>query len=248
MRAIRCAASARRNTRQPLERTKEGEGHLCHRTPRRPRLAKHIPQPRDARPRRSRRPRRALPAAGLAIVPSFVRRRPRAIDLGPIDAFPEGEFTAVTFLTDPAAGEISRRAAYVRNNGLLGTEPSFTIMSSRCTHVGCPTQPNGPLFRDEGRADRRRERSCRRGRPASAVPATAASSTRRETEPPARTARARPVRVLDPQRPALPRPPLQRRPRRRRRRRGADPRVRAPGRRATGQRARVVALPARPAS
>ena len=87
-----------------------------------------------------------LPAAGLAIIPSFVRRRTRAIDLGPINAFPEGEFTAVTFLSDPAAGEISRRAAYIRNNGLLGTEPSFTIMSSRCTHVGCPTQPNGPLF------------------------------------------------------------------------------------------------------
>jgi len=92
-----------------------------------------------------------LPAAGLAIVPSFVRRRTRAIDLGPVSAFPEGEFTAVTFLTDPAAGEISRRAAYVRYNGLLGTEPSFTIMSSRCTHVGCPTQPNGPLFESRRR-------------------------------------------------------------------------------------------------
>jgi hypothetical protein len=32
----------------------------------------------------------------------------------------------VTFLSDPEAGEISRRAAYVRYNGLLGTEPSFT--------------------------------------------------------------------------------------------------------------------------
>jgi Rieske Fe-S protein len=92
-----------------------------------------------------------LPAAGLAIVPSFVRKRTRPIDLGPITAFPEGEYTAVTFLTDPAAGEISRRAAYVRNNGLLGTEPSFTIMSSRCTHVGCPTQPNGPLFTNRKR-------------------------------------------------------------------------------------------------
>ena len=61
----------------------------------------------------------------------------------------------MTFLSDPAAGEISRRAAYIRNNGLLGTEPSFTIMSSRCTHVGCPTQPNGPLFpnRQRGSGD-----------------------------------------------------------------------------------------------
>jgi menaquinol-cytochrome c reductase iron-sulfur subunit len=95
----------------------------------------------------------ALPAAGFALVPSFVRRRTPSIDLGPISAFPEGEFTAVTFFSDPAAGEISRRAAYVRYNGLLGSEPSFTIMSSRCTHVGCPTQPNGPLFRDRARAE-----------------------------------------------------------------------------------------------
>ena len=80
-----------------------------------------------------------------------MRGRTRAIDLGPVSAFPAGEFTAVTFLADPAAGEISRRAAYVRYNGLLGTEPSFTILSSRCTHVGCPTQPNGPVFADRQR-------------------------------------------------------------------------------------------------
>jgi Rieske Fe-S protein len=51
-------------------------------------------------------------------------------------------------------GEVSRRAAYVRNNGLLGDLPSFTIMSSRCTHVGCPTQPNGPLFAAQRKAER----------------------------------------------------------------------------------------------
>ena len=88
----------------------------------------------------------ALPAVGLAVLPSFLGQRRRPIDLGPIGAFPEGQFVLATFLSDPKAGEISRRAAYVRNNGLLGNRPSFTIMSSRCTHVGCPTQPNGPLF------------------------------------------------------------------------------------------------------
>jgi Rieske Fe-S protein len=88
----------------------------------------------------------ALPAAGFTVLPSFFGQRQRAVDLGPIDAFPEGQFVVATFLADPQAGEVSRRAAYVRNNGLLGNLPSFTIMSSRCTHVGCPTQPNGPLF------------------------------------------------------------------------------------------------------
>jgi Rieske Fe-S protein len=86
-----------------------------------------------------------LPAAGVAVLSSFGRRQ-RAIDLGPMGAFPEGQFVVATFLSDPQAGEVSRRAAYVRNNGLLRNVPSFTILSSRCTHVGCPTQPNGPTF------------------------------------------------------------------------------------------------------
>jgi len=88
----------------------------------------------------------ALPAIGAAVLPALGRTKARAIDLGPIGAFPEGKFVIATFLSDPQAGEISRRAAFVRNNGFVGKSPSFTIMSSRCTHVGCPTQPNGPIF------------------------------------------------------------------------------------------------------
>jgi Rieske Fe-S protein len=87
----------------------------------------------------------ALPAAGVAVLSSFGRRQ-RPIDLGPIGTFPKGQFVVATFLSDPQVGEVSRRAAYVRNNGLLGRVPSFTILSSRCTHVGCPTQPNGPIL------------------------------------------------------------------------------------------------------
>jgi Rieske Fe-S protein len=51
-----------------------------------------------------------------------------------------------TYIEDPSEGEISRRTAYVRNNGFLGTKPSFTVMSNRCVHLGCPVQPNGPMF------------------------------------------------------------------------------------------------------
>jgi len=87
-----------------------------------------------------------LPAVGFAVLPSFLGQRQRPVDLGPIGAFPEGQYVIATFLTDPHAGEVSRRAAYIRNNGLLGNVPSFTVISSRCTHVGCPTQPNGPMF------------------------------------------------------------------------------------------------------
>jgi Rieske Fe-S protein len=95
-----------------------------------------------------------LPAAGFALLPSFFAPRHRPVDLGPISAFPEGEFVVTTFLADPQAGEVSRRAAYVRNNGLVGDVPSFTIMSSRCTHVGCPTEPNGPVFAQQRTAER----------------------------------------------------------------------------------------------
>jgi len=96
----------------------------------------------------------ALPTVGFAVLPSFLGQRRPVVDLGPIAAFPEGEFVVATFLADPQAGEVSRRAAYVRNNGLLGTVPSFTIMSSRCTHVGCPTQPNGLVFIQQRKAER----------------------------------------------------------------------------------------------
>ena len=95
-----------------------------------------------------------LPAIGFAVLPSFLGQRRRAVDLGPLGAFPEGQFVVATFLSDPQAGEISRRAAYVRNNGLLGNRPSFTIMSSRCTHVGCPTQPDGPVFAQRHKLER----------------------------------------------------------------------------------------------
>ena len=89
-----------------------------------------------------------LPVAGFAILPSFLGQRRPPVDLGPVAALPEGEFVVATFLADPKIGEVSRRAAYIRNNGLLGPLPSFTIMSSRCT------QPNGPVFLQQRKAER----------------------------------------------------------------------------------------------
>jgi len=91
----------------------------------------------------------ALPAAAFTILPSFLGQRGRSIDIGPIENFPEGQYVVATFLLDPAQNPVSRRSAFVRNNGLLNGVPSFTIMSSRCTHVGCPTQPNGPILTAE---------------------------------------------------------------------------------------------------
>ena len=98
----------------------------------------------------------ALPAVGFTVLPSFLGQREPPVDLGPVSAFPEGQFVIATFLADPQQGEVSRRSAYVRNNGVVGNEPSFTIMSSRCTHVGCPTQPNGLIFTRHGHGERTR--------------------------------------------------------------------------------------------
>jgi Rieske Fe-S protein len=88
----------------------------------------------------------AVPAVGFAIWPAFNHQHVHHIDLGPLDDFPEGKYVIATFMLNPAEGEVSRRTAYVRNNGLAGSAPSFTILSNRCAHLGCPVQPNGPVF------------------------------------------------------------------------------------------------------
>jgi Rieske Fe-S protein len=45
---------------------------------------------------------------------------------------------------------VSRRTAYVRYNGPAENgQPSFTTVFSRCVHLGCPVQPNGPTREDE---------------------------------------------------------------------------------------------------
>jgi Rieske Fe-S protein len=91
-----------------------------------------------------------VPVAGFALLPPFLGQKQHKVDLGPVSTFGIGEWFIATFIVDPAQGEVSRRAAFVRNNGTVTDPstkkqvPSFTIISNRCTHVGCPTQANGP--------------------------------------------------------------------------------------------------------
>jgi quinol---cytochrome c reductase iron-sulfur subunit, bacillus type len=85
-----------------------------------------------------------VPVLGFAVLPSFTNQEIPEADLGPIENFPEGQFVTATYLEDPELGEVSRRTVFVRNNGFLGDVPSFTILFSRCVHLGCPVQPNGP--------------------------------------------------------------------------------------------------------
>jgi menaquinol-cytochrome c reductase iron-sulfur subunit len=87
-----------------------------------------------------------LPAAGFALLPGFLKQKAHKVDLGPISDFEENKWKVVTFARDPTTADITRRTAFVRNNGLLDGVPSFTIISNRCAHVGCPVQPGGPVF------------------------------------------------------------------------------------------------------
>jgi quinol---cytochrome c reductase iron-sulfur subunit, bacillus type len=90
-----------------------------------------------------------VPALGFMIIPAFEDQGYPKVDLGPIENFPEGQWLVTSFFMRPDQGEVSRRTAYVRNNGSLNGTPSFTIISNRCVHLGCPVQPNGPTQDDE---------------------------------------------------------------------------------------------------
>lgn len=93
------------------------------------------------------------PIVGFAVAPAFVDQGEDEIDLGPIENFPEGQFVIAQFdykrdSKEVEAQSVARRTAYIRNNGFAetpdGPEPSFTILSNRCVHLGCPVQPAGP--------------------------------------------------------------------------------------------------------
>jgi menaquinol-cytochrome c reductase iron-sulfur subunit len=111
-----------------------------------------------------------LPALGFMVAPAFVGQDYPEVDLGPLDNFPEGDFITATFAAPPeprgergtqarAEGEqeargpeatdrpqqsrVTRRTAFVRNNGMVEGVPSLTVISNRCVHLGCPTQPQG---------------------------------------------------------------------------------------------------------
>src|SRR3954452_6527161 len=58
-----------------------------------------------------------LPIVGFAIGPVFEHKHHHEVDLGPIENFKEGQFVISTFMLDPSQGEITRRTAYIRNNG-----------------------------------------------------------------------------------------------------------------------------------
>ena len=84
-----------------------------------------------------------LPALGFMVAPAFVGQGHDEVDLGPIDNFPQDQFVITTFNSKKDEGSVGRRTAFIRNNGVKNDVPSFTIISNRCAHLGCPTQPQG---------------------------------------------------------------------------------------------------------
>jgi Rieske Fe-S protein len=92
-----------------------------------------------------------VPVLVMAGGPAYSGGEAQDVDIGPVEDFPEGEWMIATFLSRPDEGEVSRRTAYVRNNGDLNGVPSFTIVSNRCVHLGCPTQPNGPVEQEQAK-------------------------------------------------------------------------------------------------
>jgi menaquinol-cytochrome c reductase iron-sulfur subunit len=85
-----------------------------------------------------------VPALGFMIAPAFVGQGDEEVDLGPLDNFPAQQYVVAQFnssMDEPP--DVGRRAAFIRNNGQVNGVPSFTVISNRCAHVGCPTQPQG---------------------------------------------------------------------------------------------------------
>jgi quinol---cytochrome c reductase iron-sulfur subunit, bacillus type len=95
-----------------------------------------------------------LPALGFALLPAFVKQHAHEVDLGPLSEFPENKFVVATFMRNPQQGEITRMTAFIRNNGLLDGKPSFTCISNRCAHLGCPVQAGGPLFEEQKKTEK----------------------------------------------------------------------------------------------
>ncbi len=148
-----------------------------------------------------------LPVLGFMVLPSFTNLDEDEVDLGPVDNFPEGQYVIATFLAHPEQGEVSRRTTFVRNNGASESgEQSFTILYSRCVHLGCPVQPNGPIDEEARTGSRGRRRAATGARPVVRVPLSR-GPVRRRGEPSGRPTRPfdGSLHVLDQERPARPR-------------------------------------------
>ena len=70
-----------------------------------------------------------VPALGFMIAPAFVDQEYGEVDLGPLANFPQNEWVTATFQSNRAEpGNVSKRTAFIRNNGVADGVPSMTII------------------------------------------------------------------------------------------------------------------------
>jgi menaquinol-cytochrome c reductase iron-sulfur subunit len=95
-----------------------------------------------------------VPALGFMIAPAFVGQGDDDVDLGPLDNFPDQQYVIAQFNSKKdEPQDVGRRAAFIRNNGQQNGVPSFTIISNRCVHLGCPVQASGPRAEEEKKVE-----------------------------------------------------------------------------------------------
>lgn len=92
-----------------------------------------------------------IPPVFLAMIPPFLKQSKKPVDLGPLSLYPLNDWRIVTFRLVAHEGPVWNRTAYIRYNGPLNGQPSFTIISNRCAHLGCPVQPLGLVQRNEAK-------------------------------------------------------------------------------------------------
>ena len=82
---------------------------------------------------------------GFAVAPAFVDQDYPDVDLGPLDNYPEGEWQIADLLLEIRGRQgVAGGPRTSATTACKDDVPSFTILSNRCVHLGCPTQPQGP--------------------------------------------------------------------------------------------------------
>ena len=89
-----------------------------------------------------------VPALGFMVLPPFLKQGVKDHDLGPLDRLSRRASSSIaTFMADPRQGDVSRRTAFVRNNGLLerasrasrSSRTTARTSAARCSRTGRST-------------------------------------------------------------------------------------------------------------
>jgi hypothetical protein len=82
-----------------------------------------------------------LPAVAAALVPGFVKQKSPGVDLGPSTTSRRASTTSPPSSATPRRGYISAHVGLHPEQRQRDGKPSFTCISNRCVHLGCPSSP-----------------------------------------------------------------------------------------------------------